>query len=589
MGGNDPNDLRQVGAKRFVGALIEGDRAGVVDFDSYGSLTQPLTTDFDAANASIDAIDSSGGTNIGAGLNAANNEFDSSSNSSRAKITILLSDGYTSYRGSALAAAQDAADRDVTVYTIGFGNPDDALMQDIADTTGGTYTFVDDVNDLPDVFSRIAENATEAEDSDGDGLPDAVETGGIRSGTGQTYYTDPNDPDTDGDGLSDGVEAGPRIGDSHYDVGSNLQKADTDSDGLSDYDETQSPLDSFDHDTDDDGLDDLDDPNPLEPEADSGTSTLDIARAIVEGGVLGEVGFSDGFPVSGYRNSPYYLASWITVSVIPGVDIIADLRDLAQNLADGDTFEAALDAAGLIPLFGKVGDGAKAVKVAAKWIKKFPRKVGKATKTVSEFGVKYIPDESLRIKIYRALGNGPDISRLKAQGLTDGQIQRLLTRLPSGVSLSDVRRAAESDAGKMVYITRRSFNHVDNRHITGVPSKFRPNAPSDFFPLGQVVTPPRGATKRMPDRMDVSDVEDMTIAAMTDGSPVPGDAWAKVYNPTKNGFDHGIENIRVVVDQNTGELKTAYPDGVAGTSSDWKTRWNPNTGTWEFPIPDHTP
>lgn len=56
----NPQGLRRVGAKRFVGVLIEGNRAGVVDFDPNAVLTRRSTTDFAAANQSVDQIDSFG-------------------------------------------------------------------------------------------------------------------------------------------------------------------------------------------------------------------------------------------------------------------------------------------------------------------------------------------------------------------------------------------------------------------------------------------------------------------------------------------------------------------------------------------------
>lgn len=45
-------------------------------------------------------------------------------------------------------------------------------------------------------------------DSDGDGLPNCMETGGMLNNCGQLVYTDPYKSDTDGDGLSDGEEMG---------------------------------------------------------------------------------------------------------------------------------------------------------------------------------------------------------------------------------------------------------------------------------------------------------------------------------------------------------------------------------------------
>lgn len=45
-------------------------------------------------------------------------------------------------------------------------------------------------------------------DSDGDGLPNCMETGGMLNNCGQLIYTDPYNSDTDGDGITDRIEMG---------------------------------------------------------------------------------------------------------------------------------------------------------------------------------------------------------------------------------------------------------------------------------------------------------------------------------------------------------------------------------------------
>lgn len=45
-------------------------------------------------------------------------------------------------------------------------------------------------------------------DSDGDGLPNCMETGGMLNNCGQLIFTDPYNSDTDGDGISDRIEMG---------------------------------------------------------------------------------------------------------------------------------------------------------------------------------------------------------------------------------------------------------------------------------------------------------------------------------------------------------------------------------------------
>ncbi|WP_181686659.1 VWA domain-containing protein [Halorhabdus salina] len=260
MGDNDPNGFRKRAGTEFVGGLIEGDRAGVVDFDNSAHVDQSLTTDFETVNASVRSLDANGGTNIGNGISQANQHFASASNDSRAKVAILLTDG----RGSGgRSQARTAADWNITIHAIGFGGANGAKLSDIAGITNGTYHYVDSASDLPEVFSRVAGELPE--DSDGDGLPDVAETEGIPIGHAheeyQTIETDPNDPDTDGDGIDDLAEVGPLIsqnvtvstvtsGGGHVSYGSTTQvhveyrkldsdptKVDSDGDGLTDREE----------------------------------------------------------------------------------------------------------------------------------------------------------------------------------------------------------------------------------------------------------------------------------------------------------------------------------------------------------------
>lgn len=203
MSWNDPQEFRKQAAKEFVGALLDEDRAGVVDFDSNAHVAQELTTDHGAVNVTIESLDAWGGTDIGDGVARANYHFADASNDSRAKTAILLTDGVGS---GGRAEARTAAERNTTIYTIGFGGANGNKLADIAQITGGNYTHVDSASDLPEVFSRVAEDIG-AQDTDGDGLADVVERRGVPTGDG-LMHTDPYDADTDGDGLADREELG---------------------------------------------------------------------------------------------------------------------------------------------------------------------------------------------------------------------------------------------------------------------------------------------------------------------------------------------------------------------------------------------
>ncbi|QPV61591.1 VWA domain-containing protein [Halosimplex litoreum] len=262
MEGTDPQDLRATAAKRFVGALLEGDRAAVVDFDSDGRLTEPLTTDRAAVNESIDRLDQYGGTNLTDGLDTALAEFAANSSADRQKVTILLTDGQGPGNADKIRAlSREMAERNITLYTVGFSNANAELLSEIANTTGGTSYFAENASQLPRVFSRVATNTTGGTDSDGDGLTDATERSGFTDETLPVsvvpFSTDPNDAQTDADGLSDGAEVGSivqrsvaftivtdgepfsqRLSGGNWQIHSNPTKVDTDGDGLTDDTET---------------------------------------------------------------------------------------------------------------------------------------------------------------------------------------------------------------------------------------------------------------------------------------------------------------------------------------------------------------
>ncbi|WP_136688982.1 vWA domain-containing protein [Halorhabdus amylolytica] len=222
MSWNDPEEFRKQAAKEFVSALIDGDRAGVVDFDGDAEVAQELTTDFGDVNVTVESLDANGGTNIGAGVQAANDHFASASDDSRSQVAILLTDGQG--RGG-IDEAETAADRGTTIYTIGFGSADGDKLETIAETTGGEYSSVGSADELPEVFSRVADDVSET-NSDDDEFSDSLEENGIPvsplvapqldegridpSDDTQLAYvtTNPEATDTDDDGLDDDEELG---------------------------------------------------------------------------------------------------------------------------------------------------------------------------------------------------------------------------------------------------------------------------------------------------------------------------------------------------------------------------------------------
>ncbi len=152
---NDPQNLRKEAAKIFVDTAQNNDQIAIVDFDSWSYLRwplQPLTENRDSIKSAVDLINSSGGTSLSAGLIEGYNQLNSSTQTYK-KAAVFLTDGVGSYNNEAELYKNYCW----PIYTIGLGystNP--ALLQSIADTTGGEYFALTDPNQLQNVYFEIA-------------------------------------------------------------------------------------------------------------------------------------------------------------------------------------------------------------------------------------------------------------------------------------------------------------------------------------------------------------------------------------------------------------------------------------------------
>jgi Mg-chelatase subunit ChlD len=187
-GPGDKNDQAEAAAKQFVGLINESrDRVALVGYDTEARYLLVEGERYFAAdptdlNTTIDRFTTGGSTTINRGLNGSLDVQDVESNASRDRHVILLTDGQNSpgddpvcvgYTDSeckdefderTLAAARVAAEQNVVVHTIAFGDDADAdLLKRVKNITGGTYSEADTGAELEQVFRGIFEQITESE------------------------------------------------------------------------------------------------------------------------------------------------------------------------------------------------------------------------------------------------------------------------------------------------------------------------------------------------------------------------------------------------------------------------------------------
>ncbi|WP_345724606.1 VWA domain-containing protein [Herpetosiphon gulosus] len=391
MDWNDLNRVMVAATRTFIDALVLDDQVGIVDFDSDAVLLHPLNTNRAAARVAAESFYYDGGSNLSAGVALSNQQLIAHGKPGHTKVAILLTDGDVLYDTALTSQAQAAG---IVIYTIGIGpSVNAAVLQGIAAGTGGTYEAIASTDDLPAVLNRLGQPMTnDGLDTDQDGIPDAIEVGGIRLGTGAILTTDPMLWDTDGDTLPDGFEVGTReyAHDGAYYRGiADPTRADTDGDDLIDAEEYTLETNIYRADSDGDGLSDSVeveanfDPTHANPDGDPWGDReemfhdldpfyydlrgWDYGEAALAGFVYGDggqwavdIGLVDHSSLASFA----YIAGWFA----SGVFSIGDIRDTLVAIIDGNLGDALVNALGILPLVGNVAKSSAIVTKYSSWI-----------------------------------------------------------------------------------------------------------------------------------------------------------------------------------------------------------------------------
>jgi Mg-chelatase subunit ChlD len=151
----DPDDYRLKAAIALIRALpAKSDiQIGIVAFDSSAYLVSPLSSDREGIIERLQTIGRDGGTNLHDGIRLALDGFDRGARAESARIALLFTDGKSNHE-KAIEASDEARDRGAVVHSLLLLDRDKSagLLRSIASTTGGSFLYVDDPEELPKAF-----------------------------------------------------------------------------------------------------------------------------------------------------------------------------------------------------------------------------------------------------------------------------------------------------------------------------------------------------------------------------------------------------------------------------------------------------
>lgn len=229
---NDPNQLFKQVSEEFIHKLRpEMDKAGAVEFIREAYMVSELSYDKESVIAAIrnitydDGYNWDSGTDGSAGIYLGLEKLEASD--AEYQFIVFITDGEDNgYAVPYEDLIEMAVQNSVTIYTIGMGSANEALLTYIAECTGGKYyhattgVSMDDMTNLDDVYGEIeAETVDLTVDVNADKIPDyyneLIKQGILTLSNGSTQFSGidfnynedgQSGNDYDGDGLLNGEE-----------------------------------------------------------------------------------------------------------------------------------------------------------------------------------------------------------------------------------------------------------------------------------------------------------------------------------------------------------------------------------------------
>lgn len=146
MGGDPMADLKAA-LEEFFRSANDNMFISLVAFDNVGQQLTEMTTDKTELLTKLGSISANGGTNITDGIREGISSMENSGG-----VMLLMTDGQSDVDFSVV---EEAAACGIIIHTIGFGGVDDALLERIAQETGGQYIRADSSSELSNVYSSL--------------------------------------------------------------------------------------------------------------------------------------------------------------------------------------------------------------------------------------------------------------------------------------------------------------------------------------------------------------------------------------------------------------------------------------------------
>lgn len=146
-------ELAREAARGAVELLGEKDQIGVIAFDgsSYWVSEMSSASQKAAVMDRISSIEAGGGTTLYPAMEEAFRALQTTN--ARLKHVIILTDGYST-PGDFEGITQDMVAARITVSTVGIGDADQNMLEQIAQQGDGRYYFSDDAASIPQIFAR---------------------------------------------------------------------------------------------------------------------------------------------------------------------------------------------------------------------------------------------------------------------------------------------------------------------------------------------------------------------------------------------------------------------------------------------------